>query len=186
MKFWRLFFSAFLLFGCSQKLYTDEQFFNCANTADFTIDSDKKQLIYWALQRAVVKNRDIPDYRMIKDKQKIFVENTLQTNFFKDTVNNELRKYEVPAAIDDVQFCLKSIAELQEIANRTSDFMYLSLGEVRIDTNYATIGIANSWMVSAKSMKAGEIYLAGGGYILKFYKMNGKWIYQEKAYSWSS
>jgi phage pi2 protein 07 len=167
-------------------VYTDRQFFDCVGTSDFTVNSNKRQLIYWALQRAVVENGDIPDYHMIQNKQKIYVNKTLYADFFKDTVNAQLDVGDIPAEIKGVQFCLKSKSELQDIANRASDFMYLSLGEIKIDTHYASIGITNDWMLSKMSMKAGEISLAGGGYVLQYYKKNGRWVFDRITDRWIS
>jgi len=71
----------FSMVSCSKKLYTNNKYFDCNITSDFNADTDKKQLIYAILERAVVSKKDIPDYRLITDKMNIYVSNISNSKF---------------------------------------------------------------------------------------------------------
>ena len=73
------------------------------------MDTDKKEIIYKILKRAVVEEKDVPDSDLIKDKQKIYIENVYYGAF----LGNEAKKTfpinssEIPSEINGVSFCLK-------------------------------------------------------------------------------
>ena len=163
--------------GCASS-YTDSKFFDCPSPENYKMDSDKKELIYKILNRAVVEEKDIPDYILIKDKKKIYINTIWYESFWSDKPPKTfpLNPTDVPSEIDGVSFCLKSLEELQAIANKTSDFTFLSFGKIEINGSTATIGIDHGWMGQTNDNK---VHLSGGGFIWQFKKINGEWMFDK-------
>ena len=180
----------FSMLSCSKKLYTDIKYFDCNKMSDFKADTDKKQLIYAILERAVVSKKDIPDYRLITDKINIYV-NNISYSEFSGGLNKpqeiSIDPKEVPTEIGIVRFCVKSKMEIQAIADKTNNFLYLTLGNININEDTAKIGLSNNWVVRKKNNGKYGI-MSGGGYILTFKKINGSWIFDKNATisSWQS
>lgn len=179
-------FTLFIIFsflGCAS--YTDPKFFNCSSAENYKRDSDKKELIYKILKRAVVEEKDVPDSDLIKDKQKIYIENVYYGAF----LGNEAKKTfpinssEIPSEINGVSFCLKSKAEMQKIADKTSAFLYLNFAQIKIVGDIATIGISTNWQPTTNSK---VVYLSGGGYVWQFKKINEKWEFDKILSQWVS
>ena len=158
--------------SCANKIYTSREYFDCDKKSDFKADTDKKQLIYEILKRAVVSTKDIPDYQLIS-----YINNVVYSKFFggfDKPLESSIERSEVPNKIGNVQFCVKSKSELQKIADRTDDFLYLTLGNIKIKEDTATIGLMTSWAVS-KENKNKRIMMSGGGYVWEFKKKDGTW-----------
>jgi hypothetical protein len=156
------------------------------------MDSDLKELIYKSLKRATVTNKDIPDYRLIWKKHRIYVLNEYQTDKTKFSSNEDWNKSlsflnpnDIPNQIENVSYCLKSKVDLQRIADRTwEDFLYISFSLIKIEGNQATIKIDNSWNVSKHTKD--KVYMSGGGYTCVYKKINGKWEFEKITSSWIS
>ncbi|MCL6296359.1 hypothetical protein [Jejuia spongiicola] len=186
---------AFLIFmfpmlNCSKKLYTHSDFFDYNRTSDFKADTDTKQLIYAILERAVVSKKDIPSYKLIKDKMNIYINNVSYSKFhywLDKPQENLIDPKDVPTQIEKVRFCIKSKLEIQAISDKTDDFLYLIIGNIVINNETAKIGLSNNWVVSKKN-KGKYAIMSGGGYILTFKKINGNWIFDKNALinSWQS
>lgn len=171
--------------SCSPKAYTDSIFFDCRDKQGQNLNSDKSILIFQALNKSVVEDKDVADYGLIKDKKKLYVLDKWYSSFF-GTTEDEVKKYplsadEVPSRISSVEFCLKSEQELQEIADKTSAFIYLSIGDIEITGDIAKVGIATGWKGKSGSKTA---YLSGGGYVLQYKKINGDWVFDKMLRSW--
>lgn len=177
MKNLLLIFSVLLMVGCASS-YTDKTFFNCPETGTYHKNTDKKELIYQILKRAVVDEKDIPDYSLIKDKQKIYINNVYHNAPWGVEPKEifSLDTSEIPPEIGGIVFCLKSREELQAIANKTSDFLFLSFQNIEVKDDTATIGIDNGWMGQYNDNK---VHLSGGGYIWQFKKINGEWVFDK-------
>lgn len=181
----------FIFTNCSRPLYIKDRHFNCPKK-EYKIDSDLKELVYKSLKRAVVIQKDIPDYRLLWKKHKIYVADEYQTedNHFQNRNNWEeslqyLTSNDIPYKIENVSFCLKSKKELQKIANRTwEDFLHISFSLIDIKEKNATIKINNTWIVSNKH--SNKIYLSGGGYVAIYVKIDGKWEFKKIKSSWIS
>jgi|GEM_PF-1423961 len=176
--------------SCAKQVYTHNDYFDCDKNSSFKADTDRKQLIYAILERAVVSKKDIPDYQLISDKSKIYINNVSYSRFFGGMTKpneSQILVSQIPSTIGNVQFCLKSQSKIQAIANKTDDFLYLTLGNIKITGKTAKIGLSNSWAVSKKN-KGEFIHLSGGGYILTFKKVNGQWVFDETkpVHSWIS
>ena len=180
-----------VLAGCSRPLYIKDKHFNCLQK-EYNMDSDLKELIYKSLKRATVTNKDIPDYRLIWKKHRIYVLNEYQkdrTNFASNEDWNKslsfLAPNEIPNQIENVSYCLKSKAELQRIADKTwEDFLYISFRLINIDGNRATIKIENTWNVSKHNKDT--VFMSGGGYTCFYKKINGKWEFEKITGTWMS
>jgi len=188
----KIYFFLFLILftSCSRPLYIKDRYFNPIKK-EFKIDADLKELIYKSLERAFVTQKDIPDYRLLWKKNRIYVSNEYQNS--KTTFKNQedwdktvshLKPNEVPNSIGSVLFSLKNSEELQRIADKTrEDFLHASFSLIKIDGNTATVKIDNSWTVSKHSKKT---YLSGGGYTCLYKKINGVWEFQKITNSWIS
>ena len=173
--------------GCHPGLYTARTHFDCSRKNEFKADNDKKKLIYKILEEAVVTEKNIADYNLLADKHKIYICESYYSKFFAAS-KEEIEEFkfdpgEVPGKIGNVRFCLKSKEELQEIADSTSDFLFLNFGRISIIDDMATIGLATFWKKAAHSE---GLYLSGGGYIFLYKKVNDEWVYQEIIKSWIS
>ena len=199
MKKYTYIFIVIILANCSRPLYIKDKHFNCGiNT--YEMDSDLKELVYKTIKRAVVVEKDIPDYNLLWKKHRIYILDEYQlvptiVTQKVDSINKiitfnsernikHFKTGEIPNKIGNVSFCLKSKIDLQKISNKTrEDFLHLSFSFIKIEGNIATVKINNSWIVS-KHRKKG--YLSGGGYTCTFKKINGKWEFDELISSWIS
>jgi len=166
------------LYNCGTASYTSSNHFDCKQSSDFKADTDRKQLIYMILNRAVVENKDIADYQLIKDKKKIYILDRYYSAFTGPTRPKSylLDSNNIPNQIEDVKFCLKSKNELQKIADETIPFTYLTFANIKINENTATIGISNGWQAQTNGNIA---YLSGGGYVWQFKKVEGTWEFDK-------
>jgi hypothetical protein len=137
---------------------------------------ERQAIIKKILTRALVDEKDIPDYHLIEDKSHIYILATGYSHFLGNTETFIVNEDDVPNKIKDVQFCLKSEAELQKIADNTYPFLYLTLGEFTLEGDIATIGLINGWQRQKNSK---IIFLSGGGYVWKLKKINGDWTFTD-------
>lgn len=170
----------FLLSSCARPLYTKDRYFNSDNT-EYKIDNNLKELVYKVLQRAVVVEKDIPDYRPIWDKSKIYVSSEAIV-YNPNRRSHQLSQNEIPNKIGNVAFSLKTEKELQKIADKSrEDFLYLSFSLIKLDGDSAIISINNQWKANKHSKRGA---LSCGGNTFTYKKVNGKWIIGKKASSW--
>lgn len=156
------------------------------------MDSDLKEVIYESLKRATVTKKDIPDYRLLWRKNRIYVLNEYQTDktdfVSKEDWNNSLsflNPSDIPNKIESVSYCLKSKKELKKIADRTwEDFLHISFSLIKIEKNKAIIEINNTWVLSKHNKRT--IHLSGGGYTCVYKKVHGKWQFEKITGSWIS
>jgi hypothetical protein len=171
------------LLSCSSVKYTSKTFFD-TKPHDYQMNTDVKTLIYLCLDRAVVKERDIPDYSLISDKAHIYIQDLYYTKnggFITAEEFNAsavvLDDHDIPNQISGISFCLKSTSELQDIANQSQqDFMFLNFSLISIENNRAIVQLNNNWMVQQNSEGR---YLSGGGYTCLFKKVNGQWVFDK-------
>jgi len=141
------------------------------------------------LSRAVVNQKDIPDYKSIWDKSKIYVLNEYLTKEPSELTSagegrEQFEPNEVPMQIGDIRFSLKTKEELQTIANRSGqDFMFLAFRAIIIDGDEAIVWLSNSWMVKERSK---HFYTSGGYYKLQFRKNRDKWEIVKILESWGA
>ncbi len=144
-------FLGLALFSCSSFKYTRKSFFD-PKPYDYQMNTDVKTLIYLCLKRAVVKERDIPDYSLISDKAHIYIQDSYYTKnggFITAEEFNAsavvLDDQDIPNQISGISFCLKSTSELQDIANQSlQDFMFLNFSLIRIENNRAIVQLNNN------------------------------------------
>jgi hypothetical protein len=166
------------LSACNVETYTSNKYFDCSDK-EFTASSDQQQLVYAVLERSFVTIKDSPDYRMITDKKNIYL-NRAYYSAFSASTKYEIKDYqfqdnEVPAKINDVRFCLKSTTEMQKIADNTSDFYYMTITDIKIDENIATIEISSSRQQTQASRR--KAMYGGSGHKLQYKKVDGKWVF---------
>jgi hypothetical protein len=176
------------LFSCAEDTYTSQKYFDCPPTKEFKATTEKQKLIHELLERSVVTLKDLVDYNLLKDKKNIYINRTYYSKFSgatkADIVEYQFENNDVPSQIQDVKFCLKSKDELQKIADNTSDFVFLTFGNIEINGDIATIGLATWWQPQSPPKR--KAYLSGGGYVLQYKKIDGKWIYDKTLSAWMS
>lgn len=167
----------FSFIGCSPKLYTHKSYFDCEPPNTFEIKTDRQKIIYHLLEKAVVSEKDIPDYGLHKNKTRFYVldKELISLNKAPHWEYKPIDNAEKPMRIQNVEFCWKSKEVLQEIANKTDDFLYLALQDIQIQGNKATVKINNNWLTSAKN-RGKYIHMSGGGYMLQLIKEDNEWI----------
>jgi hypothetical protein len=188
----KAYFILFILIfsSCSRPFYIKDKHF-ISEEKEYKMDTDLKELVYKSIKRAFVEKKDIPDYRLLWKKHRIYVANEYQssnTDFKNNSDWNESLSYlkpeDLPNSIGKIMFSLKSREELQKISDKTwEDFLHASFSLIKIEGNTATVKINNSWIVSKHSKK---VYLSGGGYTCIYQKVNGIWEFQKIISSWIS
>lgn len=132
-------------------------------------------LVATALDRAVVRERDIPDYRLLKDADTIVLSNETGTG---DPIT--------PAALphsDDVSLVLASPEHIQEVADAEGDFLYLQVGSVDAEGDRGVITLSTTW---ARAKQSDLVYLSGGGYELQFRWDGDSWRFVKMVSAWIS
>lgn len=142
---------------------------------------DRDALIAQALGRAVIEEKDIPDYALLQDASRIVVSNT--TNPFQEGGATVTFTADALPESGEVEFILLSPEEIQRRADEQGDFAYLFVGNVEVDGAAATIEVGTTW---ARSKDSTVFYLSGGGYRLRYQKQDGRWVFQEIVTSWIS
>ena len=175
--------------GCVKKEHTDASFFDCHLKAP-KVRTDKQELIYLVLERGLVTDKAVTDYRLIRKKKKMYVQKEVFGSEGIAIANSEvngpadvspLSEQDVPHRIGEVEFCLKSQDELQKIVERTNPFVSISLGHFILQDSIALIAIATGWQ-STKMSKV--IYMSGGGGIWQYRKAKGKWQFEKETMTW--
>jgi hypothetical protein len=174
-------FILFLSVGCTKFPHTNQRYFTCPSKKENELlSTDRQAIIRKLLTRAVVVEKDIPDYALIKDKSHIYILETGHSYLMGNTETFIVKEDEIPTRIKDVEFCLKSEAELQSIADNTYPFLYLTLVEFTLAGDSATIGLNNGWQGQKNSK---TVFLSGGGYVWKLKRINGNWIFVDSVYN---
>lgn len=181
-------FLLILLVACNRPLHIKDRHFDC-QVNEYRANNELRKLLFVVMKRAVVQQKDIPDYRLLWNKSRIYVSNKflsseIQYDKIEEADYSYLTADDIPIKISNVSFCLKSQQELQKIADRTwEDFLHLSFGFIELTDDQAKIEINNTWISSKHSKKA---YLSGGGYTLLYIKKEGEWEFEQIVESWSS
>lgn len=173
--------------GCQPLKPTSHRYFNCKPSSDFDPSGDKQGLIYQILKKALIEDKDLPEFKFILDKTQIYIVKETPEDFFKYTeegieiINEPLTASDIPFSIGDINFCLKSKTELGEIAKHTEDFIYIALGSFRSDGKIGRIGISTNWQAPPES---GHVHLTGGGYVAEYVKEAEQWKFSSILQSW--
>lgn len=173
--------------GCQTLNPTSEKYFDCTLGNQFNPSDDRHALIYQILQKALIKDKDLPDYKFIEDKTQIYIVNKTPDSFFRsieggvEVSREQLTPNDIPSSINNIRFCLKSPEELAEIAKRTEDFIYIAIGNIVSDGKIGRIGISTNWQVPAGSSR---VYLSGGGYVVEYVKEADQWKFSSILQSW--
>jgi|SaaInl3SG_22_DNA_1037383.scaffolds.fasta_scaffold00114_20 hypothetical protein len=153
--------------NCSKPLYVQNTYFDCPPQTKIE-PYDRSELIHLALRRALVVEKDIPDYDLFQHKARIYIMNPDNKNQIV-----HLDSSDVPTQIDSIRFCLKSKKELQQIANITGEnFLCIAFESIEIVEKTATIAIRSQWIGSSKKT---TVFLSSGGYHATYKKVNGQW-----------
>ncbi len=172
-----LLIGSFVLCGCAVMKETGS---NCRKAPK----TDKEILISRTLRRAVLDEKDIPDYGLIKNKKRIFLSNRVVLFWQKTAPSDTINICAIPAD-KNVKIILATLDEIQRLADIENDFLYLSFGKIEIEGKIAKVEIATQWAVSRKNYGK-KVYMSGGGYELQFIQENGKWRFDKIGKTWIS
>jgi len=173
--------------GCQPLKPTSEKYFDCGVENKFDPADDRHALIYEILQKALIRDKDLPDFKFLEDKDHIYIVNKTPESFFRsieggvEVAKEQLTPDDIPTSIKNTQFCLKSPEELEEIAKRTDDFIYIAIGNIVSDGKIGRIGISTNWQTPPGSSR---VYLSGGGYVVEYVKEADHWKFSSILQSW--
>lgn len=123
-------------------------------------EGDRREIVRAALEVALV-DRKIPDHALLKDPKNVLVD--------RENLHGP------PPALPGIALTAVSSDEAQARADRTGDFLYLELGELRRTGDDVSLSVRNRWAIGLASRKAGKIFLSGGGLSLRFTRTPEGW-----------
>jgi len=169
-------FCAFLS-GCISKSLLKDY----STTAPQPPTNDREVIISKALRHALIDEKDIPDYSLIKNKEKIAIRKQVDPS--EDSMMNfELSSHYIPKS-NDVSFVLLSKEELQCIANDYGEFVYVYISKIEINNSKASVELGTGW-VTPDNYKG--IIMSGGWYKQIYTKENGNWKLEKTTDVWIS
>ena len=148
---------------------------------------DAPALIQKVLEHALTSDSKVPDYNLLKKKNKIVVSRAVVNKFHSDitSFHSDLYPPETfPEQIGNAKLIQLSKPEIQILADKKGDYLYLQIGEISVTGDRAEIGVSTNWAVSKKTKI--KSYNSGGGYILEFIKENGEWKFNGERRRWQS
>jgi hypothetical protein len=131
--------------------------YSAENTITIT-DDDSADIVNQILESDLT-DKSIPDYQILaKQKGKIVLSTeNIKAEWIKPSIKANLK--------------LMTQSEIQDRADRKSDFPYLSIS-FRIINKCVRVTLNNSWAVGKNSPKG---YLSGGAHVYIFHVESGKW-----------
>ena len=127
--------------------------------------NDSETVLSLALQRAVMQENEVPDYRLLPDPTRIVL--------LKAT---SLISPRILPATDKVHFILLSPEEIHELAEGHGHFLYLGVGLLSLAGDSALVSIGTGWAPSRRN--PGIVYLSGGSCNWIFRKLDGVWHFE--------
>ena len=146
---------------------------------------EKKILVETVLLRALVFEKDIPDYWLIKDKKNIVLSNIIRPEpvVHPDEKIDTLSAALIPK-LEKIKLSLMTPLEIQQRAEKKGDFIYIEFNKIEIGKNIARIAISTKWAISKKTKI--RVILSGGGHEHEYIKNENKWIFKKSVVSWNS
>lgn len=144
-------------------------------------------LIQKILEYALTSENKVPDYNLLKNKNKVVVSRAVINKFQSDGQDFHFDLYPketFPEKAGAVKINALPKPEIQMLADRKGDYLYLQIGAISITGDRAEIGISTQWAVSKKTRN--KVYMSGGGYVLEFIKENGEWKFNQERIRWQS
>jgi len=150
--------------------------FSCGDNRNYQPVTEEQKLIYAILYKICTEN----GYSNLKKSNMIYIVDRSLNQESKQNDKNEnkyvVKNGDIPHRIDDFKLCLKTKIELQKIADRKGDFMYLDIGKITINSEFGKIVISNWWQAQTNSKYA---YLDGGITEYQFKKIEGNWVFDK-------
>lgn len=148
----------------------------------------EEAVISAALRHAFVGARDVPDYSLLSDPNRVILTSEralMQPGKVLQSEGDPLPDLTPGALPDtrDVRFVLLSGNEIRERAESEGAFAHAQVGAVEIDGERATAEIATTWAIPPDSE---TIYLSGGGYVLELRREDGSWTVSSILSRWIS
>jgi hypothetical protein len=151
------------------------------------VKTDERVLIEMILRRGLLEQDKVPDYNLLRDKRLVCLSRSVIGKFLADSggiTTTDYGRERFPRKVGSVKILALTPQEIQQLANEEGDFLYLELGNIKVEGNYAEIGLSTSWAVSKHTKN--KVYMSGGGYLLVYEKINGKWQFKNTLRSWIS
>ena len=147
--------------------------------------NDEEMVIAEALRRAVVDEKDIQGYQMLRDKATVVLESEFQTNRGPQSLTSGALPH-----TDKVRFVLLSHRQLDRLAQLRGELSWLSVERVDLAGDTATIQLGVN---SNRKMSEGSTWLEVGwgmgqseGYILSYRKEDGAWHFVKVLGLWNT
>ena len=135
------------------------------------MNSRRNSLIADALMRAVATEKDVPDFDMLADKQRV-----PQLDVTDWGTGQKISAMALPNT-EGVKFTLLSKADIQRRANEeAAPFAYLAIGRVALQASAGTICVGIQWAIP-EPPNSTLVVLAGGAYELRYAWRRGRWVF---------
>ncbi len=143
--------------------------------------SDREILASMAIERAVIAPGDVPDANLL-DRTRAIVLGTASFTITAqgDTISDPLTVRTIPQDRTE-KFILLASDQIQSIADRHGDFIYLAVPLIRLSPDSATVTVETTWAVAKDSH---PLIMSGGGYTLRFRKHNSVWLFEKIGAGW--
>ena len=159
-----------LIAGCS----THPIEFPLIPTSATVPENDREVIVAKALRRAFIEEKDVPDYGLIRDPQRILVSNQMGGGRSWEPLTSGALPHS-----DTVKFILLSPRQIERLAFCMGDFVYVQVGRPEIKGDSAAVVVSTDWATSSRSQ---VIYLSGGAYKLVYLKKDGEWVFERVAW----
>ncbi len=141
--------------------------------------NNRDRFIALALTRAVIEEKDIPDYQLLRNKSRIILSNT--------TDEGELIEPSALPASDSVRFILLGEEAIQQYADTWGDFLYLCVNQAFVGADTARVDVSTRWAIDTSDRRnESEWPLSGGGYRLEWIRQDSTWTIPEIKMIWMS
>lgn len=133
---------------------------SCASDVENLTREDEKEIIKCTLEIGLVEGH-IPDFQMLNDTVNIIL------------TAEDIDPLLIPKKVGDKKILLCTRDELQKKADKEGDFMTVFVSLPVFEDTVVLIDIGDYII---KSKDSDKIYLCGGGFGLKFKKIEDKWV----------
>jgi hypothetical protein len=134
--------------------------------------NDKEAVISAALTRAIV-DKEIPAFDLLTKDPRVALKN--ETLFNSDSMIDSLGSGALPQSAG-VRFILVSSAQIQDLAERSDSFVYVSVPSIHVIGNQATVVIST---VLTTRKNNGIAFKGGGWFELAYVKTSGNWHFDQ-------
>jgi hypothetical protein len=140
-------------------------------------ENDSEMVISRAVNRALIEQKDLPGYELIRERDRIVISNQIGSGPSGETFGAG----GLPDS-PEIAFTLLSPNQIERLASLRGDFPYLCILMLTIEEETATIQLGVLW---AKSRWSHDMH-PRRGYILLYHKKDAEWVFEEVITGWSA